>query len=132
MRPNKTGQVANFYNQLPDVNPNQLYVVLEINGDNERSRADSKPLNTCLSFPPIKVDKVNDLEALDVDIADLVGHNVTSNKTDYSKATRKFIKLSEQEIMLDFAKGVKGVEINVWQTIEAENGKEHSGTLFGK
>jgi hypothetical protein len=124
--------VANFYNQLPDVNPNQLYVVLEINEDDERSRADSKPLNTCLSFPPIKVDKVNDLEALDVDIADLVGHNVTRNKTDYSKATRKFIKLSEQEIMLDFAKGVKSVEINIWLTIEAENGKEHSGTLFGK
>jgi hypothetical protein len=34
--------------------------------------------------------------------------------------------------MLDFAKGVKSVEINVWLTIEAENVKEHSGTLFGK
>ena len=26
--------------------------------------------------------------------------------------------------------GVKGVETNVWLTIEDENGKEHTGTLF--
>jgi hypothetical protein len=32
--------------------------------------------------------------------------------------------------MLDLTKGVKGVETNVYLTIEDESGKEHTGTLF--
>jgi len=51
MRPNKIGQVAKFHTPLPDKNPNQLYVVLEIIEDDERPRADIKALNTGLSFP---------------------------------------------------------------------------------
>jgi len=130
MRPNKIGQVAKFHTPLPDENPNQLYVVLEIIEDDERPRADIKALNTGLSFPPINTVKLDDLEVVEVDTADLVGHNVTINKADYSQATGKVVKVSEQKIMLDLTKGVKGVETNVWLTIEDENGKEHTGTLF--
>ena len=127
MRPNKIGQVAKLHTPLPDENPNQLYVVLEIIEDDERPRADIKALNTGLSFPPINTVKLDDLE---VDTADLVGHQVTINKADYSQATGKVVKVSEQKIMLDLTKGVKGVETNVWLTIEDDNGKEHTGTLF--
>ena len=130
MRPNKIGQVAKFHTRLPDENPNQLYVVLEIIEDDERPRADIKALNTGLSFPPINTVKLDDLEVVEVDTADLVGHNVTINKADYSQATGKVVKVSEQKIMLDLTKGVKGVETNVYLTIEDENGKEHTGTLF--
>lgn len=130
MRPNKIGQVAKFHIPLPDENPNQLYVVLEIIEDDERPRADIKALNTGLSFPPINTVKLDDLEVVEVDTADLVGHNVTINKADYSQATGKVVKVSEQKIMLDLTKGVKGVETNVYLTIEDENGKEHTGTLF--
>ena len=130
MRPNKIGQVAKFHTPLPDENPDQLYVVLEIIEDDERPRADIKALNTGLSFPPINTVKLDDLEVVEVDTADLVGHNVTINKADYSQATGKVVKVSEQKIMLDLTKGVKGVETNVYLTIEDENGKEHSGTLF--
>jgi len=130
MRPNKIGQVAKFHTPLPDENPNQLYVVLEIIEDDERPRADIKALNTGLSFPPINTVSLNDLEVVEVDTADLVGHNVTINKADYSQATGKVIKVSEQKILLDLTKGVKGVETNVWLTIEDEKGKEHTGTLF--
>ena len=130
MRPNKIGQVAKFHTPLPDENPNQLYVVLEIIEDDERPRADIKALNTGLSFPPINTVKLDDLEVVEVDTADLLGHNVTINKADYSQATGKVVKVSEQKIMLDLTKGVKGVETNVWLTIEDENGKEHTGTLF--
>ena len=130
MRPNKNGQVAKFHTPLPDENPNQLYVVLEIIEDDERPRADIKALNTGLSFPPINTVKLDDLEVVEVDTADLVGHNVTINKADYSQATGKVVKVSEQKIMLDLTKGVKGVETNVYLTIEDENGKEHTGTLF--
>ena len=130
MKPNKIGQVAKFHTPLPDENPNQLYVVLEIIEDDERPRADIKALNTGLSFPPINTVKLDDLEVVEVDTADLVGHNVTINKADYSQATGKVVKVSEQKIMLDLTKGVKGVETNVYLTIEDENGKEHTGTLF--
>jgi hypothetical protein len=130
MRPNKIGQVAKFHTPLLDENPNQLYVVLEIIEDDERPRADIKALNTGLSFPPINTVKLDDLEVVEVDTADLVGHNVTINKADYSQATGKVVKVSEQKIILDLTKGVKGVETNVWLTIEDENGKEHTGTLF--
>jgi hypothetical protein len=130
MRPNKIGQVAKFHTPLPDENPEQLYVVLEIKEDVERPRADIKALNTSLSFPPINTVLLDDLEVIEVDTADLVGHRVTINKADYSQATGKVVKVSEQKIMLDLTKGVKGVETNVWLTIEDENGKEHTGTLF--
>ena len=130
MKPNKIGQVAKFHTPLPDENPNQLYVVLEIIEDDERPRADIKALNTGLSFPPINTVKLDNLEVVEVDTADLVGHNVTINKADYSQATGKVVKVSEQKIMLDLIKGVKGVETNVYLTIEDENGKEHTGTLF--
>jgi hypothetical protein len=130
MRPNKIGQVAKFHTPLPDENPNQLYVVLEIIEDDERPRADIKALNTGLSFPPVNTVKLDDLEVVEVDTADLVGHQVTINKADYSQATGKVVKVSEQKIMLDLTKGVKGVETNVWLTIEDESRKEHTGTLF--
>jgi hypothetical protein len=130
MRPNKNGQVARFHTPLPDENPDQLYVVLEIKEDDERPRADIKALNTSLSFPPINTFLLDDLEVVEVNTADLIVHQVTINKADYSQATGKVVKVSEQKILLDLTKGVKGVETNVGLTIEDESGKEHTGTLF--
>lgn len=72
----------------------------------------------------------DDLVVVIDDTADLVGHESTINKADYSQAPGKVIKVSEQKIILDLTKGVKGVETNVWLTILDENGKEHTGTLF--
>lgn len=130
MRPNKAGQVAKFHTPLTDENPNQLCVVLQIDEDVERPRADIRALNTGLSFPPINTVSLKDLEVVEVNTADLVGYKVTINKSDYSQAKGKVVKVSEQKILLDLTKGVKGVETNVWLTIEDENGKEHTGTLF--
>jgi hypothetical protein len=130
MKPNKPGQVAKLHTQLPDENPNQLYVVLEIKEDAERPRADIKALNTGLEFPHINTVLLEDLEVVKDNTSVLVGYEVTINKADYSQATGKVVKVSEQKIMMDLSKGVKGVETNVWLTIEDENGKEHTGTLF--
>ena len=130
MRPNKPGQVAKFHTPIPDENPDQLYVVLEIKEDTERPRADIRALNTGLSFPPVNTVLLDDLEVVEVETADLIGHEVTINKADYSQATGKVVKVSEQKIMLDLTKGVKGVETNVWLTIQDKDGKEHTGTLF--
>jgi hypothetical protein len=105
MRPNKTGKIAKFHTPLPDENPNQLYVVLEIKEDVERPRADIKAMNTVLSFNPIKTVLFDDLEVVEFDTFDLVGHEVTINKADYSQATGKVVKVSVQKIMLDLTKG---------------------------
>lgn len=129
MRPSKIGQIARFHTPLPDENPNQFYVVLEIIEDVELPRADISPLNTGFSFPLINTVFLNDLEVVEVGTADLVGKVVTINKSDYSKATGTVVKVKEQKIMLDLTKGVKEVETNVWLTLQDENGKEHTGTL---
>lgn len=60
----------------------------------------------------------------------LLGLEVTINKSDYSQVTGKVVKISEQKIMLDLTKGIKGVETNFWLTIQDEQGTEHIGTLF--
>jgi hypothetical protein len=61
---------------------------------------------------------------------DLIGHQVTINKSDYSQVKGKVVKVSEQNIMLDLSKGITGVESNVWLTIIDKDGIEHLGTLF--
>ena len=130
MTPNKTGQVAKFHTPLPDENPNQIYVVLEIIEDDIRPRADIQALNTGLPFPPINTVSLKDLEVVEVESSDMIGHRVTINKSDYSQATGKVISVQDQKIFLNLTKGVTGVETNVWLTIQDENGIEHTGTLF--
>lgn len=130
MRPNKQGQIVRFHSPLPDEDPDQLFVVLEVIENTDRPRADIKALNTGLPYPPINTVLLGDLEVVEVDTNDLIGHNVTINKADYSQATGKVIKVSEQKILLDLTKGINGVETNVWLTIEDENGKQQTGSLL--
>ena len=127
MRPNKIGQVAKFQRPLPDENPNQFYIETGIFTANERLKSDIKSLNTDLSLPPVNNVKLEDLEIVEIDTADFVEYNLTINKADYSQAMGKVVKLSVQKIILYFSNGVKGLETNVWLTIE--NGKAHHGTL---
>ena len=113
MKPNKIGQIARFHTPNEDEDKNQLYVVLEIKGENDSAKVDIKALNTGLSFPPINTVKLADLEVVPVDTNDLIGHTVIINKADYSQVSGKVIEVSEQQIMLDLTKGIKGVETNV-------------------
>lgn len=130
IKPNKKGQIVKFHTPLPEENPNQLFVVMEIIEDDERPRVDIKPLNTGLAIPPINTVSLNDLEVVEVNTADLIGHKVTIDKSDYSQAEGRVKSVNEQKIMLDLTKGVKGVETNVWLTIVDKEGKEHVGTLY--
>lgn len=130
MRPNKIGQIAKFHTPLPDEDPNQLYVVLEIMEDDVRPRAYIKALNTGMSLPPINTVSLNDLEIIEVDTSDLIGHRVTINKADYSQVTGKVVKVSKPKVNLDLTKRHEGIETNVLLTIQDENGIEQTGTLF--
>ncbi|MDD3945132.1 MAG: hypothetical protein PHS38_10510 [Bacteroidales bacterium] len=132
MRPNKPGQITKFHTPLPDEDPDQLYVVIEIKEDVERPSAYIRALNTELSFPPINKVLLDDLEVVEVPTADLVGHIVTINKSDNSQVVGKVVKVIEQKITLDLEKEANGVATNVWLIIQDENGKEHTGNLFVK
>jgi transcription antitermination factor NusG len=130
MKPIEKGQIVKFHTPLPEENPNQLYVVLEVIADDERPRADIQALNTGLSFPPINTVRLGDLEVVEVDTNDLIGHKVTINKSDYSQVEGRVIKVSEQKIEVNLSNGVYGVETNVWLTVVDNDGIEHLGTLF--
>ncbi len=54
---------------------------------------------------------------------------VTLQKADYSEITGKLVKISKQEISLNLAKGIEGIETNMWLTVVDKNGVEHRGTL---
>lgn len=132
MKPNKEGQIVKFHKPMEDEDPAQIYVLLELKEDGEMSRADIQPLGTGLAYPPITTVLLSDLVVVEVETADLLGHHVTINKSDYSQVNGKVIKVSEQKILLDLTKGVKGVETNVWLTVQDINGVEHNGTLYVK
>lgn len=130
MKPNKVGQITKFHTPLADEDPNQFYVVLKINEDDQRSRVDIKPLNTNLSFPPINTVGLDDLVVVEVNTSDLIGQIVKINKSDSTQTKGKVIKVKDQKLILDLIKSVDEVETNVWLTIIDENGKEQIGTLF--
>jgi DNA-binding XRE family transcriptional regulator len=64
MEPTKAGQIVKFHTPLSDEDHKQLFVVLEIFEDEEKSRADIKALNTGLPFPPVNKVKLSDLEVV--------------------------------------------------------------------
>ncbi|WP_396193247.1 hypothetical protein [Flavobacterium sp.] len=130
MKPIEIGQIVKFHTPLPEENPNQLYVVLEVIADDDRPRADIQALNTGLSFPPINTVRLGDLQVVEVDTNDLIGHKVTINKSDYSQVKGRVIKVSEQKIEVNLSNGIHGVETNVWLTVVDNEGVEHLGTLF--
>ncbi|MCB0482649.1 MAG: hypothetical protein KDC83_14570 [Flavobacteriales bacterium] len=132
MKPHKIGQIAKYHTPLPGENPNQLYVVLEIFDDAERPQADIKALNTGLPFPPINTAFIHDLEVVAVDNSDLIGHRVTINKADSSKATGRVVKVDAPKIIVDLKKEENGVSTNILLPIEDYKGEEHIGTLFVK
>lgn len=126
----KEGKIVKFHTPLPDENPNQLYVVLEVIEDDKKSRAKIQALNTGLTFAPVNTVILTDLEVAEVDNNDLIGHKVTINKSDYSQVQGRVIKVSAQKTALNLSVAERGVETNVLVTVVDNDGIEHFGTLF--
>jgi len=130
MKPNLEGQVVRFHTPLKSENTMQLYVVLELHTDVENPRVKIKALNTGLPFPPISVVSLSDLEVVEVETKDLIGHIAFVMKSDSSKVLGKIIMVDRDSIDLNLSVDMLGVETNVFVTIVDKNGEEHSGTLF--
>ena len=130
MKPTKVGQVAKFHTPLPDENPNQLYVLLEIKGDDSSARVDIKALHSGFSFAPINTVRLDDLVVVELPTSELIGHDVTIIKSDYSRAKGRVTSVKENKINLDLNKVHGGVTTNVHLTIVDKNGIELEGALF--
>jgi len=130
MTPNKQGQIVKFHTPIEGENPEQLYLVLDVIADKDRPRVDIQALNTGLTFPPINTVRLSDLEVVEVSTQDLIGHNVTIRKMDYSLLDGKVVSVEEPKINLDLLSQNDGVETNVYLTIIDKDGVEHEGTLF--
>lgn len=130
MTPNKSGQIVKFHTPIEGENSNQQYVVLEVHAEAETPRAKIQALNTGLSFSPINVVSLKDLEVIEVSTSDLMGHIVKIRKSDYSQVLGKVINVNEQKIKPELSIGINGVETNVYLTILDKDGLEHVGTLF--
>lgn len=130
MAPTKIGQIVKFHTPMPDENPNQLYVILEIFFDVERPRAKVQALGLDFSFPPISVFNVEDLEILEIDTADLLGHKVRIIQPNNTQSTGYVKDVVLQKIVPDYQLTKNGVETNLWLTICNEAGRLESGYLF--
>ena len=60
----KKGQIVKFHTPLPDEDPNQHYVVMEVMDNTDRPRVDIKPINTGLKLPPINTVPLDDIEVV--------------------------------------------------------------------
>lgn len=66
MIPNKYGQIVRFHTPLADEGPEQIYVVLALKENGERSKAYIQALGTGLAFPPINTVLLSDLRVVEV------------------------------------------------------------------
>lgn len=130
MKPTKVGQVVKFHTPFPDEDPNQLYVIIEVKGDDASTRVDIKALHTGPSFPSISTVMLSDLTVVELPTEELIGHDVTIIKADNSKAKGRVTRVKENKINLDLNRGPLGVTTNVHLTIIDKNGIELEGILF--
>jgi hypothetical protein len=130
MKPSKVGQVVKFHTPFADEDPNQLYVILEIKGDDATTRVDIKALQIGHSFSSISTVMLSDLIVVELPTNELIGHNVTIIKSDNSRTRGMVTKVKDDMIILDLSKGKNGVKTNVMLTILDNAGVEQEGMLL--
>ena len=130
MKPSNVGQVVKFHSPLADEDPNQLYVILEIKGNDDTSRVDIKALNDGHHLTSIMTVKLKDLAVVELPTFELIGHNVSIVGKNKKVMTGKVIQANEGMIDLRLTKLETGIETNVEIGIEDREGAYHQGFLF--
>ncbi|RZK26087.1 MAG: c-type cytochrome [Flavobacterium sp.] len=113
MKPTKNGQIAKFHSPLPNEDPDQLYVILDIHEDVERPRAKIQALNTNLPFPPISTVLLEDLMLESVSINDLNGLVVKIITPDGSIIIGKVLDAKDEAVDLNMDLNNKFVQTNL-------------------
>ena len=127
--PRKIGQIVKFHTPLSDENPDQQYVIIELNADADVPRALVRALGTGLQFPPVNNVKIKDLTVVKISTKDLIGYPVTVITGSNEKHSGKAIKAQSDELLLELDLSDSGVSTNVSLTIVDDEEKEHVGFL---
>ncbi|MFN3794723.1 MAG: hypothetical protein ACK4RX_08655 [Chitinophagaceae bacterium] len=130
MTPTAVGQVVKFHSPLPDEDPKQLYVVLELITDVEKPRALIKAITSDPVFSPINTVLINDLETVQIDISELIGHNVTIITKDNTRISGKVVEVNKTENVTSLFKYVDGVLTNADVTVVMEDNRKRTGKIF--
>lgn len=127
--PRKIGQIVKFHTPLSDENPDQQYVIIELNADADVPRALVRALGTGLQFPPVNNVKIKDLTVVKISTKDLIGYPVTVITGSNEKHSGKAIKAQSDELLLELVLSDSSVSTNVSLTIVDDEEKEHVGFL---
>ncbi len=127
MKPLKVGQVVRFQTPLPDEDPNQIYVIVEISDDETSNRVAIKPLNFKFQFPPILTVKITDLSQVRVSALEMVGETVTLKKNDGTEVSGRVVSARDVDIFLEMTRNEQEVVTNCHLTIVDNAGLTHEG-----
>ncbi|MCA0387319.1 MAG: hypothetical protein LCH52_02360 [Bacteroidetes bacterium] len=132
MKTLKAGQIVRFHTPLPDEDPTQIYVIVEISDDETSNRAAIKPLNFNFQFPPVLTVKSSHLEEVRVSATEMIGETVSLIKRDGSEVNGRVISAKDKEIFLEMSRDERKVITNCQLTIIDKSGIQHDGFyVFG-
>jgi len=95
----KRGHLVKFHTPYHDEDPKQLYLLLEVFESNDiyKTRADILALGTGFSFPPISKVNLEDLEIVNWNTSELIGHHATALTKTGSNVSGKIVHILEEE-----------------------------------
>ena len=126
----KQGNVVKFKDPLPDEDPNQLYVVLEIL-KGERTDAKIMALGTSMKIAPVNVVPVEDLVVTDINTKDLLGQKVSIKKENNSIVQGVVIASGKETIQPKFTDSSSGhITTNLTVFVKDKDDKIHKGLLI--
>lgn len=123
----KRGHLVKFHTPYHDENPKQLYLLLEVFESNDiyKARADILALGTGFSFPPISKVNLEDLEVVEWNSSELIGHLATAHTKTGSNVSGKIVHILEEENNMD---PLPTLKIHV--ILEDERGEMTAGQLL--
>lgn len=127
MKPDKVGQVVKLYNPLPEEDPNQLFVVLEVTTDLVVNRAKVRQLNSNISFPPVSVYLTDDLEVVSVSPAEMMGEKVFIRSYNGSEVFGRVSSYRDDSLLLEMSLEPDGIITNCWLQVRDNDGQLHEG-----
>lgn len=132
MNPVKVGHIVKFHTPMPDEDPDQLHVVLEVTDETDDARAKIKALGTGLNHPPVTTVPVSDLVRAEVDASDLLEYRVIIETVNGRRIAGIAKKVWNDKVKAELTRLENGVDSNVYLTIEDDSGNTHEGFLFVK
>ncbi|SFB40262.1 hypothetical protein [Algoriphagus aquimarinus] len=123
----KRGHLVKFHTPYPEEDPSQLYLLLEVKDHDhfDTPWADILALGTGFSFPSINMVKLEDLEVVEWDSFELIGHYATVVTEEGLNVSGKIVHILENE---NNTKPLQTLKIHVM--LKDERGEMTAGELL--